>query len=70
MIALHLRDSTAHLIAPSQPCSPGLLQASADHPFTAALPCALRMPLLIISATSIGQVLFICILVHNTVKGE
>ena len=23
MIALHLRDSTAHLIAPSQPCSLG-----------------------------------------------
>ena len=40
MIALHFRDSPVHLIAPSQHAGLGFRKASADHPFTAALPRA------------------------------
>ena len=38
MIALHLRDSTMHLITSSQHVGSGIRHASADHPFAALIP--------------------------------
>ena len=54
MIALHLRDSTMHLITSSQQISPGLLICFGGSPFHGSVP-ALFLPLLLISATSIGS---------------
>ena len=58
MIALHNRDSTMHLIASPQIALPGLPAIFGGSSFHGlAYPRVLR-PLLIITATSIGQVLF------------
>ena len=54
MIALHLRDSTMHLITSSQQISSGFLISFGGSPFHGSVP-ALLMPLLLISATSIGS---------------
>ena len=54
MIALHLRDSTTHLITSSQNAGPGTHASFGGSPFRS--PCSPRFrPLLLISATSIGS---------------
>lgn len=58
MIALHYCDSTMHLIAPAQIALPGLPATFGGSSFHGPAYPRVLGPLLIITATSIGQVLF------------
>ena len=58
MIALHLRDSTMHLITSSQQIGFGIPICFGGSSFHSFSPSFEKL-LLLISATSIGQVLFI-----------
>ena len=55
MIALHLRDSPVHLIAPSQPAGSGIPVSFGGSSFHGHAPLRAERPLLLISATSIGS---------------
>ena len=55
MIALHLRDSTMHLVTSSQKARPGDLTIFGESSFRGPCTRTSLQPLLIISATSIGS---------------